>query len=54
MRTFLGTLFALIIFAAAAGAGEKVSFKLPDMSGEIHGVHDIGSRYLLLVYQGIP
>ena len=48
------TLLILSMLAATAVAGEKVSFKLPDMSGEIHGVHDIGSRYLLLVYQGIP
>ena len=48
------TLLALSIFAAATLAGEKVSFKLPDRNGEVHGVQDFKSRYLLLVYQGIP
>ena len=48
------TLLALSIFVAAAWAGEKISFKLPDRNGEIRGVQDFKSRYLLLVYQGIP
>ncbi len=54
MRTLLETLLALSILAAAAWAGEKVSFKLPDRTGEVRGVQDFESRYLLLVYQGIP
>jgi len=47
-------LLALFILVAAAWAGEKVAFKLPDPGGNIFGVQDFKSRYLLLVYQGIP
>jgi hypothetical protein len=54
MRTLLAILLALSILAATALAGEKVSFKLPDPGGNIYGVQDFKSRYLLLVYQGIP
>ena len=48
------TLLALCVAAAATFATEKISFKLPDACGRTHGVQDFKSRYLLLVYQGIP
>lgn len=48
------TLLVISLLALVAGADETVSFKLPDANGEVHGVHDFKSRYLLLVYQGIP
>lgn len=48
------TPLALLLVAVAALAGETVSFKLPDAGGVTHGVQDFKSRYLLLVYQGIP
>jgi len=48
------TPIALCLLAAVASATETVSFKLPDACGNFHTVRDFGSRYLLLVYQGIP
>ena len=48
------TLLALSLVAAIASATETVAFKLPDARGKVHGVQDFKSRYLLLVYQGIP
>ena len=50
MRTAL----ALTLVAAVASATEKVSFKLPNACGQLCSVQDFESRYLLLVYQGIP
>ena len=50
------TLLTLSLVAAVASAIETdtVRFKLPDAGGQIRGVQDFKSRYLLLVYQGIP
>ena len=48
------TLVALSLLAAVASATETVSFKLPDACGQMHSIQDFQSRYLLLVYQGIP
>ena len=48
------TLPALLLAAAVASATESVSFKLPDARGQTVRVQDFKSRYLLLVYQGIP
>ncbi|MHC4956285.1 MAG: hypothetical protein ACYTGZ_20785 [Planctomycetota bacterium] len=50
MRTPL----ALLLVTAVASATETVSFKLPDAGGEFHSIPDLKSRYLLIVYQGIP
>ena len=47
-------LLALSLVAAVASATETVSFKLPDACGRFHSIPDLKSRYLLLVYQGIP
>ncbi len=62
MRTLLA--FSALAVAAAAGPApknpgspaktEKISFKLPTPGGRSYGVHDFKSRYLLIVYQGIP
>ena len=50
------TLLALLAVAAAASATEteRVSFKLPAPGGHTYSIQDFGSRYLLLVYQGVP
>ena len=47
-------LLSLLLAATLASATETVSFKLPDAGGQSRGVQDFKSRYLLLVYQGIP
>ena len=47
-------MLALTLLAALLGATETVKFKLPNACGQDCGVHDFESRYLLLVYQGIP
>jgi len=48
------TLLAFLLVTAAALATETVSFELPDHTGRMHTVADFKSRYILLVYQGIP
>ena len=48
------TLLALLLVAASAVATERVSFALPDHNGRVQTVADFKSRYILLVYQGIP
>lgn len=48
----------LIVLTLAAGlaAAEDttISFALPDAKGKTVRLADFGSRYVLLVYQGIP
>lgn len=48
------TPIALLLLAATAAATDTVAFKLPDACGHLYTVRDFESRYLLLVYQGIP
>jgi hypothetical protein len=48
------TLLALPLAAVASHATETVSFRLPDACGEARVLQDFKSRYLLLVYQGVP
>ena len=47
-------LLPLLLLTAIAPATETVAFKLPDAGGNFHTIPDLKSRYLLLVYQGIP
>ena len=40
--------------AAATDEAPTISFKLPNACGHPVQVPDLGARYALLVYQGIP
>jgi len=52
MKTLLALL--LVVGAASATETERVSFKLPAPDGRFYSIQDFKSRYLLLVYQGVP
>ncbi len=54
MRFYFVISLTLVAATAAARPVETLTFELPSPDGRVHRVQDFGSRYLLLVYQGIP
>jgi len=48
------SLLALSLLVSFATAAEMVTFSLPGPDGQTHRLEDFSSRYVLLVYQGIP
>ena len=58
MRLLATASLALVLSVAGAPAalagGEQVTFELPTLDGETKRRADFASRYLLLVYQGMP